>query len=212
MFKYVFIYRQTGERLPARPDGSFIALKDSSHSMAFAEEQATEGPHGTHSAALGTGNNSSKDLTVQIRSLELACCTGSGSLLFPVVGLKPVSPPPLSGCRSSCSQRHPRTALSDAMPRSPAGRFETFTQDMFSILPLPHILSCGLMRMATSRIFIRERNARFNTPCGHRFVSTCAVKHVQRLQFTYGLFMQLFRVRRLMEVQVAAKHFIRTFT
>lgn len=34
---------------------------------------------------------------------------------------------------------------------------------------------------------------------------------MQSLQFTYGLFVQFFGVRRFMEVQVAAKYFIRAF-
>ncbi|KAI3484459.1 hypothetical protein L1887_52547 [Cichorium endivia] len=111
-------------------------LNDSSHSIALAEEQATDGPPGTHSAALG--------------------------------------------CRSSYSLRHQRTALSDAMPRSPAGRIQNIRAGyVFSILPLPHILSCGLMRIATSRNFLSRNGTRASTPmrtslCWHAHSQTYA--------------------------------------
>lgn len=35
---------------------------------------------------------------------------------------------------------------------------------------------------------------------------------MQRPEFTHGLFVQLFGIWRFVEVQVAAKHFVRTFT
>ncbi len=84
-----------------------------------------------------------------------------------------------------------RTALSPAPPgrRWPAGRDSAFAQNVFFHSPLPHILSCGLMRIATSRN-CRGTGTRASTPPCTSLAGAGSQTYMQRPQLTHRLFVQ----------------------
>ena len=60
------------------------------------------------------------------------------------------------------------------------------------------------------KLFVKERNTRFHTPCRHGFIGTQAVVHMQLAQLTYCFFMEFFRVWCFMEIEITTKQLIST--
>ncbi len=127
-------------------------------------------------AALGTGTILQK-FRYKYASLDDGVAMESGSGRFPVADRKSVSPPPLQRINpvatyaaENCSSDATRRLLAD---KTSAGPRST----CFSILPLPHILSCGLIRIANEEFFI-QNGTRASTPRKNiAFVGAGAVIH-----------------------------------
>eukprot|EP00955_Chlamydomonas_euryale_P036273 350389-Chlamydomonas_euryale.AAC.4 len=189
-----------------RPDGSSFPAHDASHSAAVGVEQATDGPPGTVSSAERCGKCCSKIVREAVRRrLELLVAHNVLHVLLDAVN------PVVADAVRELLLLAPQHVVRQVRP---LGRVKCLAHDPLldaAILFVDHLLLGVNVHRELEEPLVQEGHAALDAPRHGRLVGAQAVVLVQRKQLTARLGVELLRVGRLVEVEVATKDLVCAF-